>query len=149
MVGLVPLHKAPPININHLALGAIVASKHIKATYFLAKALTNLGCPKLLLVGQTGNKPNGYEKSLRIEHVYSPYFFAFCVPPNNAVYNWGFACFRMDIFLAHGIYLDIFRVVYFYELLVCVRSIGSRVIQSGINLAGFVANLVDVFEWGS
>lgn len=45
VIGLVAFNKAPAVDVNHLALLAIVAPQHIESAHHLPEALADLGCP--------------------------------------------------------------------------------------------------------
>ena len=56
IVGLISLHETPSVYVDDLAFATVVASKQIKATDSLSKALGYLISPRLLFFREPGNE---------------------------------------------------------------------------------------------
>lgn len=78
---------------------------------------------------------------MSINRLYLPNLLSFSVSPHYTIYNGGSASLRVCIFFANRVHFDIFRVIHINEFFINIRAIGSRLIQSGINFTGFVADL--------
>lgn len=74
-------------------------------------------------------------------HVFLPDLLAFSVPPHNAIYYRGLACFRVRVFFSDRIDLDIFGIVHIDKFLVYIRAIRSWIIQGGVKFTRLVSNL--------
>lgn len=70
-----------------------------------------------------------------------PYLFTICVAPYNTVDNRRLSSFRMGVFLADSINLDVLRVVYVDKLFINVRSISSGMIEGWVTVARLVSDL--------
>jgi hypothetical protein len=123
VVRLIAFHKTPSIYINDLTLVPIITSQQIKATNSLAEPVTYTIRPLPLLLVQTGDEamPRNNEQECRTRNRTNlPDFFSFIVSPDHSVNNGGLPSFCVDVIFSNGVHLDIFGVVYIYELLIDV-----------------------------
>ncbi len=70
-----------------------------------------------------------------------PNLFAICIPTDHSVHKRRFACFGMHIFRSKCVHFYILKIVDVHELFVDIRAIRSRMIEGGVQLAGFIADL--------
>lgn len=144
VVEFVAFDKAPSIDIDNLAAFPALASQHVEAADVLAECLANFSSIGFLSFAEMGDESErilGLERDSMVDDFGIPYFFAFRVPADDAVDDGRLAGLCMEIVCANGVDLDVFRVIDVDELFVDVRTVGARVSEVWIEVAGLVSDL--------